>query len=242
MGRKSVSATAMLFASIAQLRIVAMALIAILVTASATQASTITVPFVFDTFGTATGSGGTDTVSNGTEPSLTLADTFTSIGAGTAEGALGITSGLQVSFGISSVSSTTPVDYIVTKTVTNNTSLLWTSFEIDFGTGIETGFCPTCALENVSSVTPTSSLGVNGTEPNTNEILWSGLNFAPMTTQTFTFDVSTCASCSGGWAIYESATAVGAIPEPATWTMMLLGFAGLACAGYRTRKGIVFVA
>jgi PEP-CTERM motif len=27
------------------------------------------------------------------------------------------------------------------------------------------------------------------------------------------------------------------IPEPSTWAMMLLGFAGLGYAGYRTRKG-----
>ena len=30
----------------------------------------------------------------------------------------------------------------------------------------------------------------------------------------------------------------GLVPEPSTWAMMLLGFAGLGYAGYRKAKGI----
>jgi hypothetical protein len=34
-----------------------------------------------------------------------------------------------------------------------------------------------------------------------------------------------------------------AVPEPSTWAMMALGFAGLAFAGYRrSRKGAAFAA
>jgi hypothetical protein len=29
---------------------------------------------------------------------------------------------------------------------------------------------------------------------------------------------------------------IGSVPEPSTWAMMLLGFAGLAYAGYRKTK------
>ena len=36
------------------------------------------------------------------------------------------------------------------------------------------------------------------------------------------------------WVLYSPA-ATSVVPEPATWTMMLLGFAGLGFAGYRRR-------
>jgi hypothetical protein len=32
------------------------------------------------------------------------------------------------------------------------------------------------------------------------------------------------------------AVGVGTVPEPSTWAMMLIGFAGLALAGYRRAK------
>jgi hypothetical protein len=35
---------------------------------------------------------------------------------------------------------------------------------------------------------------------------------------------------------YSDFTGSSAIPEPSTWAMMLLGFAGLGFAGYRARK------
>jgi PEP-CTERM motif len=34
----------------------------------------------------------------------------------------------------------------------------------------------------------------------------------------------------------DFAFGVGTVPEPSTWAMMLLGFAGLALAGYRRAK------
>ena len=42
-----------------------------------------------------------------------------------------------------------------------------------------------------------------------------------------------------GNAIYLDDVSItsGVVPEPSTWTMMLLGFAGLGFAGYRVRKG-----
>ncbi len=33
----------------------------------------------------------------------------------------------------------------------------------------------------------------------------------------------------------------GTVPEPSTWAMMLLGFAGLGCAGYRQRRKLAGV-
>ena len=35
---------------------------------------------------------------------------------------------------------------------------------------------------------------------------------------------------------FENVTVSGAVPEPSTWTMMLLGFAGLGFAGYRRAR------
>jgi hypothetical protein len=37
-----------------------------------------------------------------------------------------------------------------------------------------------------------------------------------------------------GWGIQQ--VSVGAVPEPATWAMMLLGFAGRGFAGYRRAR------
>jgi hypothetical protein len=39
---------------------------------------------------------------------------------------------------------------------------------------------------------------------------------------------------TGGW--YIGVTQIGGVPEPATWAMMLLGFAGLGFAGYRRAR------
>jgi hypothetical protein len=36
--------------------------------------------------------------------------------------------------------------------------------------------------------------------------------------------------------IQGDATVSGAVPEPSTWAMLLLGFAGLCYAGYRQAK------
>ena len=41
--------------------------------------------------------------------------------------------------------------------------------------------------------------------------------------------------------LYKDFTASSAVPEPATWTMMGLGFAGLGLAGYRSRKRSVSI-
>lgn len=41
---------------------------------------------------------------------------------------------------------------------------------------------------------------------------------------------------------YALPTATPAVPESSTWTMMALGFTGLALAGYRARKGVAIAA
>ena len=50
----------------------------------------------------------------------------------------------------------------------------------------------------------------------------------------------------GGYAVAQvelfGIPAVGGVPEPSTWAMMLLGFAGLGFAGYRTSRRAVSIA
>ena len=42
---------------------------------------------------------------------------------------------------------------------------------------------------------------------------------------------------------YLDNVSLTAVPEPSTWAMMILGFAGLGFAGYRkTKRGVVFSA
>jgi hypothetical protein len=36
--------------------------------------------------------------------------------------------------------------------------------------------------------------------------------------------------------VFDNFTASSAVPEPATWAMMLLGFVGLGYAGYRRAR------
>jgi hypothetical protein len=45
----------------------------------------------------------------------------------------------------------------------------------------------------------------------------------------------------GGGTFVWAATAVPAIPELSTWAMILIGFAGLGCAGYRRRRNTIFL-
>ena len=38
------------------------------------------------------------------------------------------------------------------------------------------------------------------------------------------------------WVLYSPAEGTSTVPEPSTWAMMLIGFAGLGFAGYRCRR------
>jgi hypothetical protein len=64
--------------------------------------------------------------------------------------------------------------------------------------------------------------------------------FTTNTDGTWTLSIPEAADggTNGSWSL----TAPGAVPEPATWAMMGIGFAGLAFAGYRARKRTAAVA
>ena len=75
----------------------------------------------------------------------------------------------------------------------------------------------------------------------------SNLNWTPFS-MTFTasgtsavlaFD-ETVGGANGG--VFLDAVSINPVPEPSTWAMMLLGFAGLGFAGYRTAKAKAFAA
>jgi hypothetical protein len=44
------------------------------------------------------------------------------------------------------------------------------------------------------------------------------------------------------YAAYEASFQAGLVPEPSTWAMMLLGFAGLGYAGHRASKKAASIA
>jgi hypothetical protein len=61
------------------------------------------------------------------------------------------------------------------------------------------------------------------------------------TTDTGTSFVNSLGSATGPWEVFATNYSIGAIqvdgvPEPSTWAMMLLGFAGLGFAGYRASR------
>jgi hypothetical protein len=89
------------------------------------------------------------------------------------------------------------------------------------------------------------------------------INFAGINTDTFAPSLPELLPCGGVLCAYEAFSFLGTapdpmvsfsvtsgpaniafsvVPEPSTWVMMGLGFAGLACLGYRARRGAVSIA
>jgi Type VI secretion system effector, Hcp/PEP-CTERM motif len=89
------------------------------------------------------------------------------------------------------------------------------------------------------------------------------INFAGLNTDTFAPSLPELLPCGGVLCAYEAFSFLGTapdpmvsfsvmsgpaniafsvVPEPSTWVMMGLGFAGLAYAGYRARRGAVSIA
>lgn len=75
------------------------------------------------------------------------------------------------------------------------------------------------------------------TTSNLNWTQFSGVFTATSTSTTLSFSqIDDC--CNGG--ILLDSVNVSAVPEPATWMMMILGFFGLGFAGYRRRSDFSF--
>ena len=104
------------------------------------------------------------------------------------------------------------------------------------------------SFSHAPNVTITHDDGVEGRWQNILGPVYSGFTSSgtPPITET-----GTCPGCTGSGQfgfVYNEAyggaavAQVNGIPEPSTWVMMGLGFAGLAFAGYRTRRAAAAVA
>jgi PEP-CTERM motif len=58
---------------------------------------------------------------------------------------------------------------------------------------------------------------------------------------TLSLDVPKGASVTTAWGVFDNFV-TAPVPEPSTWTMMLVGFAGLAFAGYRRSRRAASIA
>jgi hypothetical protein len=89
------------------------------------------------------------------------------------------------------------------------------------------------------TVNGTDTFSVNGDSADTGDgttpfIGWSG---GPIKTIEFELTASGGGVGDNGDFALGTASLSSAIPEPSTWAMMLLGFAGLDFAGWRARSG-----
>jgi hypothetical protein len=194
--------------------------------ASCLPAATITAPFS-GTGGTVSGTVNTPAPNNNNV--LGLSPNTVNI----TEGWFGVTG--SVAFQLPQSAGST--EYYFTKTVTNNSAFLWTSFGMAMGCG-PTGSTDCGGGLNGNPLTldydvaPTSSAGGSLIASNGYSLLWAGLNVAPGQSVTFNFSVDTCSGCGGAWQIIQTANV--AAPEPGT---MLLCAAGLVGVGvYRKRR------
>jgi hypothetical protein len=99
-----------------------------------------------------------------------------------------------------------------------------TAFSLDFGTF--GGYDVTFLLSNGQTATKTTTAGVYETK-----------NFFGATDSTpFTFVLLTSADESVFLNNVKFGAAVAAVPEPSTWALIILGFAGVGALAYRRRR------
>jgi hypothetical protein len=94
-----------------------------------------------------------------------------------------------------------------------------------------------------------AGVGFNNTGPNTPEVInnisYTGQNAAfvfQLSTGGFGYNFSDSANSALNSSGTITATVAPAVPEPATWAMMILGFAGIGAVTYRRRKSATLTA
>jgi hypothetical protein len=82
----------------------------------------------------------------------------------------------------------------------------------------------------------------NGVLAYTGDVLFTGSTIAPSLITTGTFDLLGFGANTSSATLTVTDTTVGAVPEPSTWAMMILGFFGIGAMTYRRRKSAMLAA
>jgi hypothetical protein len=149
----------------------------------------------------------------------------------------------------------------ITPTTTDNYSAplgtasgaaLW-NFEFSVDPGTLTGTLATLKISDNLGTTPfsffpgligdNSKTGTSGFQNSENLSFFSAFfPFNPNTPGIYTFDLTLMSATGAGLASVDAVVNVGAVPEPSTWAMMILGFAGIGFIAYRRKQTMALAA
>jgi hypothetical protein len=124
------------------------------------------------------------------------------------------------------------VDYLINPGQTTLPNVLTiafaptTAFALDFGTF--TNGPASFALSNLFSTIVTPTVGFESTQ------FLGFVSSDPFSSLTLSVDANE------SWVVEDVTTAVAAVPEPSTWAMMILGFAGVGFMAYRQKSRPTF--
>jgi hypothetical protein len=145
----------------------------------------------------------------------------------------------------------------ITPTTTNNYSApigtalgaaLW-NFEFSVDPGILTGTTATLKISDNLGTTPFSfnpgsifdnaKTGTSGFQNSENLSFFSAVfSFNPNTSAIYTFDLTLKNVAGAELASVDAVVNVGAVPEPSTWAMLILGFVGVGFMTYRRKNAM----
>jgi hypothetical protein len=157
----------------------------------------------------------------------------------------GVELGLRA--GIRFVGPITPTGNVYTAPLspTGDTLALW-NFEYSYDPGVNTGTATTIAItDNLGHSFPAFSLApfdntAAGTALQNSENIgffpFSLAGFDPTVPAIYTIDLAMGSPTGSPLGSVEIQVDVGAVPEPSTWAMMILGFAGIGWMAYRRKQ------
>lgn len=157
----------------------------------------------------------------------------------------GVELGLRA--GIRFVGPITPTDNVYTASLspTGDTLALW-NFEYSYDPGINTGTTTTIKIKDnlghffgAFPLAPFDNTSAGTALQNSENIGFFPFNlgaFDPTAPAIYTIDLAMNSSANLPLGSVEIQVDVGAVPEPSTWAMMILGFAGIGFMAYRRRN------